>query len=66
MSFTCRKCHERSSHKVSKQGYHHGTVLITCTGCKNKHLISDHLKIFSDTGITIEEILTKKGETIQK
>lgn len=45
MTFTCRKCLERSSHKISKQGYHHGTILITCPGCKNRHLISDHLKV---------------------
>jgi hypothetical protein len=45
MVFTCRKCGERSAHRVSKQGYHHGTVLITCPGCKNRHLMSDHLKV---------------------
>jgi hypothetical protein len=45
MTFTCKQCNTRSSHKVSKQGYHHGTVLITCPGCKNKHLISDHMKV---------------------
>jgi mitochondrial protein import protein ZIM17 len=45
LTFTCKKCSTRSSHRVSKQGYHHGTVLITCPGCKNRHLISDHLKV---------------------
>jgi protein import protein ZIM17 len=30
---------------MSKQGYHHGTILITCPGCKNRHLIADHLKV---------------------
>lgn len=45
MTFTCKVCTTRSSHKVSKQGYHHGTVLISCPGCKNRHLISDHLKV---------------------
>jgi protein import protein ZIM17 len=45
LTFTCKKCTTRSSHRVSKQGYHHGTVLITCPGCKNRHLISDHLKV---------------------
>ena len=45
MTFTCKKCQTRSSHRVSKQGYYHGTVLITCPGCKNRHLISDHLKV---------------------
>ena len=44
LTFTCKGCKTRSSHTVSKQGYHHGTVLITCSGCKARHLISDHLK----------------------
>lgn len=45
MTFTCKKCQTRSTHRISKQGYHNGTVLIACPGCKNKHLISDHLKV---------------------
>lgn len=66
MTFTCRKCLERSSHKISKQGYHKGTILITCPGCKNRHLISDHLKIFSDKSITLEDILKEKGQLLKK
>jgi protein import protein ZIM17 len=45
LTFTCNVCKTRSSHRLSKQGYHHGTVLIQCPGCKNRHLISDHLKV---------------------
>lgn len=45
LTFTCKPCQERSSHEVSKQGYHYGTVLITCQSCKNRHVISDHLKV---------------------
>lgn len=45
MTFTCKACTTRSSHRMSKQGYHHGTILITCPGCKNRHLIADHLKV---------------------
>ena len=45
LTFTCKPCLERSTHDVSKQGYHNGTVLITCPKCKNKHVISDHLKV---------------------
>jgi protein import protein ZIM17 len=45
LTFTCKACSTRSSHRVSKQGYHHGTVLISCPGCKNRHLISDHMKV---------------------
>ncbi|KAF1816165.1 zf-DNL-domain-containing protein, partial [Eremomyces bilateralis CBS 781.70] len=66
MTFTCKKCTTRSTHRVSKQGYHHGTVLVTCPGCKNRHLICDHLKIFSDSRITIEDILSDKGELLKR
>lgn len=84
MIFTCKKCSDRSAHKVSKQGYHEGTVLITCPGCKSRHLISDHLKvsdktwfiniaranacgkIFSDTRVTLEDILANKGHELKK
>lgn len=45
LTFTCKKCDTRSSHALSKQAYHKGTVLIQCPGCKNRHLIADHLKV---------------------
>ena len=63
--FTCKTCKERSGHSISKQGYHHGTTLVQCPGCNNRHLISDHLKIFSDKGVTLEDILREKGETVK-
>ncbi|KAH7115217.1 DNL zinc finger-domain-containing protein [Dendryphion nanum] len=66
LTFTCKKCSTRSSHRVSKQGYHHGTVLITCPGCKNRHLISDHMKIFSDKSLTIEDLMREKGQLVKR
>ncbi len=45
LTFTCKPCKHRSAHHISKQGYHKGTVLITCPDCKNRHVISDHLKV---------------------
>ncbi|CAN6600363.1 mitochondrial protein import protein Zim17p [Trichomonascus vanleenenianus] len=66
LSFTCKKCSTRSTHVISKQAYHKGTVLIECPGCKNRHLIADHLKIFSDKRITLEDIMASKGESITK
>ncbi|KAK5138042.1 hypothetical protein LTR08_005839 [Meristemomyces frigidus] len=66
LTFTCRKCLHRSSHRLTKQAYHFGTTLITCPGCKNRHLISDHLKIFSDKSITVEDILREKGQFLRK
>ncbi|KAF1848392.1 DNL zinc finger domain-containing protein [Cucurbitaria berberidis CBS 394.84] len=66
LTFTCNACKTRSSHRLSKQGYHHGTVLISCPDCKNRHLISDHLKIFSDKSVTIEDLMREKGNLIKK
>ena len=49
LAFTCKpkeyECGHRAWHRVSKQGYHYGTVLIRCPGCGGRHLISDHLKV---------------------
>lgn len=45
LTFTCKPCNYRSAHEISKHGYHTGTVLITCPECKNRHVISDHLKV---------------------
>lgn len=51
---------------MSKQGYHHGSVLITCPGCSNRHVISDHLNIFGDKKVTVEDLLREKGQGITK
>ena len=64
LAFTCKKCNTRSAHTISKQAYHHGTVLVKCPHCNNRHLIADHLKIFSDTHITIQDIMRAKGEEV--
>lgn len=64
IAFTCKKCNTRSSHTMSKQAYTKGTVLITCPGCKNRHLIADHLKIFNDNHITIEDIMKAQGQSV--
>ncbi|KAL8716002.1 MAG: hypothetical protein Q9220_000669 [cf. Caloplaca sp. 1 TL-2023] len=66
LTFTCKPCSHRSTHTVSKLGYEKGTVLITCPDCKNRHVMSDHLKIFSDKSITIEDIMREKGELVRR
>ncbi|KAL3240064.1 Zim17p [Nakaseomyces bracarensis] len=66
IAFTCKKCDTRSSHVMSKQAYTGGTVLITCPGCHNRHLIADHLKIFNDDKITIEDIMRTRGESVSQ
>ena len=45
ITFTCKPCKHRSTHTISKHGYHKGSVLITCPECSNRHVISDHLKV---------------------
>jgi hypothetical protein len=64
--FTCKSCTHRSAHRISKQGYHHGSVLVQCPGCKGRHLIADHLKVFGDSKVTLEQILAQKGDLLQK
>ncbi|KAI1609944.1 DNL zinc finger-domain-containing protein [Exophiala viscosa] len=69
LSFTCKPCLHRSSHRVTKHGYHHGTVLVTCPSCKARHVIADHLKVFLDEKKTLEDILKDKlanGEDFTK
>lgn len=69
LTFTCKPCGTRSAHKISKQGYHHGSVLIACPSCKNRHIISDNLGIFGTKpgeARTIEDILREKGQFVKK
>ncbi|KIW29954.1 uncharacterized protein PV07_05738 [Cladophialophora immunda] len=61
LSFTCKPCLYRSTHRITKHGYHQGTVLVTCPSCKARHVIADHLKIFLDKSSTLEDILRKKA-----
>lgn len=51
---------------MSKHGYHRGTVVIRCPSCKNRHVMSDHLKIFFDKNITLDEILGERGGKVTK
>lgn len=66
LSFTCVPCSHRSHHNVSKQGYHTGSVLITCPSCRNRHVISDHLNIFGDRKITVEDLMREKGSLVKR
>ncbi|KLU84340.1 DNL zinc finger domain-containing protein [Magnaporthiopsis poae ATCC 64411] len=67
LTFTCVPCGGRSKHTVSKQGYHHGSVLITCPECRNRHVISDHLGVFGDRkGVTVEDLMRDRGLLVKK
>ncbi len=62
LMFTCRKCETRTARRISKQGYHHGSVLVRCPGCLGLHLIADHLGYFSDEAVDAESLLRERGE----
>lgn len=66
LTFTCVPCGSRSAHTISKQGYHHGSILITCPSCRNRHIISDHLRIFGQDGSTVEDVLKKRGQLVKR
>ncbi|KAH8603000.1 DNL zinc finger-domain-containing protein [Bisporella sp. PMI_857] len=66
ISLTCDPCGTRSTHRITKQGYHYGSVLITCPECRNRHVISDHLNMFGQTGQTVEDFMKDKGQLVKK
>ncbi|KAJ5962359.1 hypothetical protein N7501_007300 [Penicillium viridicatum] len=64
ITFTCKPCGHRSAHRMSKQGYHRGTVLIQCPSCSSRHVMSDHLGVFFEKKTTLEDLLKEKGQTL--
>jgi len=66
LTFTCKPCRHRSTHRVTQRGYSRGTVLITCPSCHNRHVFADHLKIFADKSFTIEDLMREKGELVKR
>lgn len=69
IGFTCKVCSTRSHKFMSKKAYNQGVVIVKCDGCKNLHLIADHLQWFDTTKKsqgTIEEIMRTNGETVTR
>lgn len=66
VAFTCKVCSHRTHHVMSKQAYTTGVVIIQCSGCKNRHLIADHLGWFRDGSTTVEDLVRENGETVRK
>ncbi|KAG0093842.1 Threonine synthase-like 1 [Podila epicladia] len=66
IGFTCTVCQHRSHKTMSKHAYNHGVVIMQCDHCKNRHLIADHLGWFKNGGVTVEDLVKEKGETVQR
>jgi hypothetical protein len=67
LMYKCNVCNEHNSHLISRHAYENGVVIVTCAGCKNKHLIADNLNWFEDIKEkNVEEMLLKKGEIVLK
>ncbi|PVG04882.1 zf-DNL-domain-containing protein [Serendipita vermifera] len=73
MTFTCTapECGHRSTHEFSAHAYQHGIVLLTCPGCKNRHLIADHIGWFKESTQdgklkTVEDLLRARGEEVKR
>lgn len=72
ITFTCtvEGCGERSTHQFTRHSYEKGIVLVQCPGCKNRHLIADHLGWFKESTEgnlrTIEDILKARGEAVKR
>ncbi|KAF9096705.1 hypothetical protein BGX29_003610 [Mortierella sp. GBA35] len=66
IGFTCTVCNHRSHKTMSKHAYDHGVVIMQCDHCKNRHLIADHLGWFKNRGVTVEDLVKERGETVQK
>ncbi|KAL4252856.1 hypothetical protein ABKN59_003576 [Abortiporus biennis] len=73
LTFTCtvKDCGTRSTHEFTKRAYTKGIVIVECPGCKNRHLIADHLGWFKEsteegTLKTVEDLMRAKGEKVQR
>ncbi|KAF4593053.1 hypothetical protein EYR38_008763 [Pleurotus pulmonarius] len=73
LTFTCTagECHERSTHTFTKRAYERGIVLVECPGCKNRHLIADHIGWFKESTEegklkTVEDLLRARGEKVRR
>eukprot|EP00392_Amoebophrya_sp_AT5.2_P009476 g9504.t1 len=61
LAYTCEVCNHREAKKISKNSYHNGIVIVTCSSCKNRHLIADNLNWFGNEKQNVEDFMAQKG-----
>lgn len=71
LTFTCSvsDCGHRSTHEFTRRSYERGIVIVQCPGCKNRHLIADHLSWFTESASdpkTIEQMIEAKGGKVKR
>ncbi|KAI0077753.1 zf-DNL-domain-containing protein [Panus rudis PR-1116 ss-1] len=73
LTFTCTvtDCFTRSTHEFTRRSYQRGIVIVECPGCKNRHLIADHLGWFKESTEdgklkTVEDLVRAKGEKVRR
>lgn len=73
LTFTCTvvDCSTRSTHEFARRSYEKGIVIVECPGCKNRHLIADHLGWFKESTEdgklkTVEDLVRAKGERVRR
>lgn len=75
LAFTCGVCLGRNQKQVSKQAYHHGTVIIKCDSCAKRksklknpislavHLVTDHLNWFENASSAKYKFADEVGDS---
>mmetsp|Transcript_10802 Transcript_10802/g.16745 ORF Transcript_10802/g.16745 Transcript_10802/m.16745 type:complete len:235 (+) Transcript_10802:142-846(+) len=63
--YTCKVCDTRQLCKIHKIAYNSGIVIVTCKGCKNRHLIADPGGLLDTPDFkNIQQYLEAKGEKV--
>lgn len=63
--YTCKVCEHRNSHMISRLAYNQGIVIVTCSGCNSRHLMSDKTGLL-DYGVWNVEMLAAAGESVTR
>jgi hypothetical protein len=61
-----RTCLRRGPTHALQLAYSSGVVLVRCPGCRNLHLVADHLGYFEDDAVDVEGLLRSRGEAVRR